>query len=68
MMLFKIESKHIAYDEDISMVILAETEEAAIKLAVDNWSFRDDKDKIEFIVTSIDQTKEQIIDISHYGD
>lgn len=68
MMLFKIESKHIAYDEDISMVILAETEEAAIKLAEDNWSFRDDKDKIEFIVTSIDQTKEQIIDISHYGD
>lgn len=48
MKLFRIESKNVAYDEDISMVILAESLDAAINIARNNWTCRDDKKNNEF--------------------
>lgn len=68
MNVYKIESKNVSYDEDISMVIVAKDKTKALNLAKKNWSFREGKDSVEFIVTKIDITYEQIVDISHYGD
>lgn len=47
MRLFRVESKNIAYDEDISMIILSKSKENAIKLAKDNWCFREYKERID---------------------
>lgn len=68
MKLFRIESENVAYDEDISMVILAETKDSAISIARSNWTCRDDKKIVNFNITEINQFIEQIVDISHYGD
>lgn len=68
MKLFRIESKNVAYDEDISMVILAESLDAAINIARNNWTCRDDKKIMNFNIIEINQFIEQIVDISHYGD
>lgn len=68
MKLFRIETENVAYDEDISMVILAESKESAINIANTNWKCRDD-DKIDnFNIIEIDQSVEQIVDVSHYGE
>lgn len=68
MKIFKIESNNISYDEDVSMVIVAEDETRALNIARENWSFRGENKFIELNIIEIDITYEQIIDISHYGD
>lgn len=68
MKLFKVEAKNVAYDEDISMVILANSIKNAINIAKENWHLRDSKKEVELITTEIDQSYEQIVGISHYGD
>ena len=68
MKLFRIESEDVAYDEDISMVILATSKDSAINIARSNWNCRDDKKIINFNIVEINQFIEQIVDISHYGD
>ena len=68
MKLFRIESKNVAYDEDVSMVILAESKESAINIARSNWTCRDDEKIIKFNIIEINQFVEQIVDRSHYGD
>lgn len=68
MKLFRIESESVAYDEDISMIILAESKDSAVNIARSNWTCRDDKKIIKFNIIEINQFVEQIVDISHYGD
>lgn len=68
MKLFIVESKNVAYDEDASMVILANSIDKAINMAKQNWKFRENKKNIQFSTTEIDQSCEQIVDIFHYGD
>ena len=68
MKLFRIESENVAYDEDVSMVILAESEDSAINIARSNWTCRDGEKIIKFNIIEINQFIEQIVDISHYGD
>lgn len=68
MKLFKIKSKNISYDEDVSMVILSNSEEKAIEIAKNNWDWREGKDIKDLTITEINQDYEQIVDVSHYGD
>lgn len=69
MRLYKVEAENIAYDEDMSMVILAEGPASALKLAIMNWSTRDrDIKELGLKVSEIDMSTEQIVDVSHYGD
>ena len=53
MRLFKIESENVAYDEDISMVIIAQTKEAALRLARENWIVRDEDKELELYIEEI---------------
>lgn len=68
MRLFKIESENVAYDEDISMVIIAQTKEAALRLARENWIVRDEDKELELYIEEIYLNKELIVDVSHYGE
>lgn len=70
MKVFKITSTNVAFDEDESMVIVAESEESAKKMALKNWSLRPGRKLVEdnFVVEVVDLDKEKIIDVSHYGD
>jgi len=77
MKLFRIESQNVAFDEDDSMVILADSAQKALELAKKNWRFRLDENysmvtengrEINFNIIEIDLFSEQIIDVSHYGD
>jgi hypothetical protein len=68
MKLFKVKSQCISYDEDISMVIIAETRDAALKLARKNWIIRDEDKELELEVDEIPFNKELIVDVSHYGE
>ncbi len=68
MHIFRIESQNVAYDEDISMVILAENEDKALHLAIKNWSTRKNKEELELFVEKIDLSVERIVDISHFGE
>lgn len=70
MKLFKVTSKYVSFDEDESMVITAQNADNALILAKKNWVFREGKDvnRKEFIIEELDLNKEQIIEVSHYGD
>jgi len=68
MRLFKIRSKCISYDEDISMVIIAQTKDAALRLARKNWIIRDEDKELELDIEEIYLNKELIVDVSHYGE
>lgn len=69
MKVFKVKSIYVAFDEDESMVITAETADRALELAKNNWTFREGKDvkRIAFHVEEMDLSKEQIIEVAHYG-
>lgn len=66
--LFRIESNNVAYDEDISMIIMAKTEERALEIAKGEWHFRSSRAHDFFKVTKVDTHKEQIVEVSHYGE
>lgn len=77
MKLFRVELQSIAFDEDDSMVILADSAQRALELAKQNWRFRLDENysmvikngrEINFNIIEIDLSFEQIVDSSHYGD
>ncbi|MCG2991311.1 hypothetical protein [Escherichia coli] len=68
MKIFRIESNDVAFDEDESMVIIAISEARALQIAKENWIFRKGRIHGEFSVWEIDSSKEQIINVSHYGD
>lgn len=68
MKVFRVESNKVAYDEDESMVIIAESKKRALELALKNWKFRDGGNHNEFSVFEFDLTEEIIIDVAHYGD
>ena len=68
MRLFKVKSKYISYDEDISMVIIAENKDKALNLAIRNWEVRDEDKDLELDVEEIYLNKELIVDVSHYGE
>lgn len=68
MKLFRIESENVAYDEDSSMVILAESIDSAINIAKRNWTCRDDDKILNFNIIEINQFIEQIVDVAHYGE
>ncbi len=63
-----MESNNVAFDEDISMVIIAEAEKRALEIAKKNWIFRECRSHDDFKVTKIDLSKEQIVDVSHFGE
>jgi hypothetical protein len=63
-----VESNNIAFDEDISMVIIAESEKRALEIAKEKWIFREYRSHNNFKVTKIDLSKEQIVDVSHFGE
>lgn len=66
--IFKVESNRVAYDEDDSMIIIADCHERALELAKENWVFREGHQHIEFAIEKVSLNKEQIVVISHYGD
>lgn len=68
MKIFKIESQDYKFDEDVSMVIVAESANRAVAMALEKWQFRGEPKKVNLNISEINIQKEQIIDISHYGD
>ena len=70
MKLFKVISKNVAFNEDESMVIVAESLESAKKLALKNWRMRPGRELIEYNldVELVKLDKEKIVGVSHYGD
>lgn len=70
MKLFKVTSKNVAFDEDESMIIIAESSKNAKNLASKNWIYRDGKNRegTTLLTEEIILDKEQIVNVSHYGD
>lgn len=67
MKVFKIESQDYQFDED-DMVIVAASAKRALVMALEKWQFRDEPKNVNLKVNEINICKEQIVDISHYGD
>lgn len=68
MNLFRVESENVAYDEDISMVILASSEARALEIAKENWRFRPSRKHESFQVVKVDIEREGIVEVTHYGE
>ena len=68
MKVFKIESQDYQFDEDVSMVIVAASAKRALVMAIEKWQFRDEPKNVNLKVNEINICKEQIVDMSHYGD
>lgn len=68
MLLFRIISECVSFDEDEAMVVLASSQDEALELAKKNWVFREGKTNRNLICEYVDQSKAQIICVSHYGD
>ncbi|PGM02689.1 hypothetical protein [Bacillus thuringiensis] len=67
MNVYKVKSNNVAFDEDISMIVIAESKKRALEMAKKEWIFRESRSHNDFMVIDIDVSKEQIVDTSHYG-
>lgn len=68
MEIFKVESVNVAYDEDVSMIIMAKTEARALEIAKKNWQFRPSRAHDYFEIIKIDANREHIVGINHFGE